>query len=381
MCLLDNCTMADTQNTARVQADLCHLSTDSKRTEMFLFSGILYAIGFLNISLRTAGKLVSKRLAWDDWILIGALLFTILPLGCVFAMTRIGFGEHVWNLEANTLLPILRYCKFAPHAASNPVLYSLTNKTPVYIAWSTYILVLTLIKVALIVFYLEIFDSRRFKITAYIVMVYIIITSLVSFFITIFVCKPVSFYWNRDIEGTCMDPQVIAYACSGCAIVQDLILLFLPLVFIRDLTMQRHRKLGAVVMLSIGSLGCIATIIRLHTLTTFRISVDPTWDYVSATIWTEVELVAGSICVSLPSIRVLVSKMLQGSPRVRRFRARFALYWSQRSQPRKEEDVMGLPQHDVKPRSECDFITAVYDSEHAYSSKQSFVTDPSLDPR
>jgi hypothetical protein len=348
---------------------------------MFLFSGILYAIGFLNISLRTAGKLVSKRLAWDDWILVGALLFTVLPLGCVFAMTRIGFGEHLWNLEPNTLLPILRYCKFTPHAAPNPVLHSSTNISSVYIAWSTYILVLTLIKVALVVFYLEIFDSRRFRITAYIVMVYIIITSLISFFITIFVCKPVSFYWNRDIEGTCMDPQVIAYACSACAIVQDLILLILPLVFIRDLTMQRHRKVGAVVMFSIGSLGCIATIVRLHTLTTFRISVDPTWDYVPATIWTEVELAAGSICVSLPSIRVLVSKLLQGSPRVRRIRARFALYRNQRSPPRKEGDVMGVTKHDEKPRSECDFITAVNESEHVHSSKESFVTDPPSDPR
>jgi hypothetical protein len=234
--------------------------------------------------------------------------------------------------------------------------------------------VLTLIKVALVVFYIEIFDSRRFKITAYIVMVYLIVTSLISFLITIFVCKPVSFYWNRDIEGTCMDPQIIAYACSGCAIIQDLVLLILPLVFIRDLTMQRHRKIGAIVMFSIGSLGCIATIIRLHTLTTFRISVDPTWDYVEATIWTEVELAAGSICVSLPTIRVLVSKMLQASPRVRRWRA---LYQSKRNKPRQEDGAIGLPQPNKKPRDECDFITAAYGGEHEYASKESFASYPS----
>lgn len=256
-----------------------------------------------------------------------------------------------------------------------------SNKTKVYIAWSTYILVVTLSKIALVVFYLEIFDSRRFKITAYIVMVYLIVTSLISFFITIFVCKPVSYYWNRDIEGTCMDPQVIAYGCSVCAIIQDLILLILPLVFIRDLTMQRRRKIGAVVMFSIGSLGCIATIVRFHTLTQFRISVDPTWDYVSATVWTEIELAAISICVSLPSIRVLVSKMLKASPRVRLLRSRIALYRSKRSKPRKEEDVMQLSQHDKKPRSACDFITAVYVSEQTYYREESIITDLSLNSR
>jgi hypothetical protein len=89
---------------------------------MFLYSCILYAIGFFSITLRTAGKLVSKRLAWDDWILVGGLIFITLPLGCVLAMTRIGFGEHLWNLEADTLKPILRYCKFACHPALDPIL-------------------------------------------------------------------------------------------------------------------------------------------------------------------------------------------------------------------------------------------------------------------
>jgi hypothetical protein len=112
-CLLDNCTMAETQGTARVQANICNLSKESKRTEMFWYSSILYAIGFLTIALRIAGKIVSKRLAWDDWVLVGALLFITLPLACVFAMTNIGFGEHLWNLEDNMLMPILRYCMFA----------------------------------------------------------------------------------------------------------------------------------------------------------------------------------------------------------------------------------------------------------------------------
>jgi hypothetical protein len=170
--------------------------------------------------------------------------------------------------------------------------------------------VVTLCKIALVFFYLEIFESRRFQISAYVILIYLVVTSLASFFITIFVCQPVSFYWNRDIEGKCMDPQIIAYGCSACAIVQDLILLILPLVFVRNLQMMRHRKIGAIIMFSVGSLGCIATIIRLHTLTKFRISVDPTWDYVPATIWTEVELAAMSICVSLPTIRILMVKAL-----------------------------------------------------------------------
>jgi hypothetical protein len=111
-CLLDECTMAETLGTARAQADFCNLSKESKKTEMFLYSSILYAIGFITISLRLAGKLVSKRLAWDDWILLAALLFATVPLACILAATKIGFGEHLWNLEDDMLSPILRYCMF-----------------------------------------------------------------------------------------------------------------------------------------------------------------------------------------------------------------------------------------------------------------------------
>lgn len=55
--------------------------------------------------------------------------------------------------------------------------------------------------------------------------------------------------------------------------------------------------------------GCITTIIRLRTLLIFKISVDPTWEYVPIVIWTELEITAAFACVSLPAIRVLLEKI------------------------------------------------------------------------
>src|SRR5690242_1915520 len=48
---------------------------------------------------------------------------------------------------------------------------------------------------------------------------------------------------------------------------------------------------------------------RLPSLSTFKISIDPSWDYFPVTIWTELELGAGFLCVSLPSIRLLVVRL------------------------------------------------------------------------
>lgn len=55
------------------------------------------------------------------------------------------------------------------------------------------------------------------------------------------------------------------------------------------------------------------TIIRLHALLSFKITLDPTWDYTNVVIWTGLELASGIVCASLPSIRLLFAKMLQKS--------------------------------------------------------------------
>jgi hypothetical protein len=167
-----------------------------------------------------------------------------------------------------------------------------------------------MIKVSLVFFYLEIFRTPRFKISAYIILTYIVINSVLIFILTIFTCIPVSAFWDRDIKGKCMNGQALAYANSASAIVQDILLLILPVIFIKNLQMKRYRKIAVGLMFAIGTFGCIATIIRLRTLLAFKVSIDPTWDYVPVTIWTELELLVGFICVSLPSIRILFVKIL-----------------------------------------------------------------------
>lgn len=95
-----------------MQADLCNLSKESKTQEVILYTSIVYSIAFISVALRVIGKAVSQRLAWDDAVVVAALLLTGIPLGCVLDMAMKGFGEHLWNLQDNKLLPILRYREF-----------------------------------------------------------------------------------------------------------------------------------------------------------------------------------------------------------------------------------------------------------------------------
>lgn len=225
-----------------------------------------------------------------------------------------------------------------------------------------------MIKVSLVFFYLEIFTTRQFRLAAYIILAYIIVNSLVIFFLTIFSCTPISGFWNRDVKAKCLDVQALAYANSGSAILQDLILLILPMVFIRNLQMKRYRKIAVGLMFAFGTFGCVATIIRLRTLLSFRISLDPTWDYVPVTIWTELELAAGFVCVSMPSIRILIMKAVP--VRVREFLSHVTHSSRSRSRSRSRSKSSSKPSQQrewKKPSSWMNLSHDVKDSGHGSS--------------
>ena len=93
---------------------MCHLSNDSKKWDVILYTSIVFPIAWICVVMRFAGKWVSSRLHWDDAVVAGALIMTAVPLGCILHMVANGFGEHLWNLEDGKLSTILRSCKSLP---------------------------------------------------------------------------------------------------------------------------------------------------------------------------------------------------------------------------------------------------------------------------
>ncbi len=72
-------------DTARVNAEMCMLSDESQRRSVIVYTIIVYAIALTLVALRVAGKVVSKRLAWNDAPIVAAVLLAAVPIGCVLA--------------------------------------------------------------------------------------------------------------------------------------------------------------------------------------------------------------------------------------------------------------------------------------------------------
>ncbi|PVH97500.1 hypothetical protein DM02DRAFT_495220, partial [Periconia macrospinosa] len=290
-CLLANCTMADLEKSGKVQASLCHYPTNSQKTELYYYTIITHVLTSITVLLRLGGKFMSRRLSWDDAVLVFSWSMDLTLFGIRLAILKMGLGDHVWMLKDGILLPLLRIW---------------------YVGAVFYVAIVGTLKVCVVLFYLDIFQTAypRFRLAAYSVLTYIVINTLTLLFLTIFACKPIATFWNRDIKGKCLDIPAIGYAVGVSAIVQDIILLILPLTMIRTLNMDRLRKIGTGFLFGIGAFGCIATILRLHTNPYIKVSFDPTWDYSGGMIWVELEITAIYMCISLPSIRILIVRVL-----------------------------------------------------------------------
>lgn len=208
-------------------------------------------------------------------------------------MAELGFGNHLWDLHDGALLRILRL---------------------LYVAEIIYIIVLAITKASILCMYLRIFRAYPpFQITCYLVLAFVVASSVAITIATIISCEPVGFFWNRDSAGgTCLDITALAYANSGLAVVQDLIITVLPVFMLWRLNMSRKKKCFIGIMFAVGGLGLIATIIRLKTISAFSDgSADPSWSYVPIVYWTTVELAAGIVASCLPAVRILLERFFR----------------------------------------------------------------------
>lgn len=112
-----------------------------------------------------------------------------------------------------------------------------------------------LIKITVVLFYLNIFPSSRFRIASWALIGFLALSAVVTSLIGSFTCTPVQFFWNRDIKnGSCYD-QLVANGVGGClGVVQDIWLIALPAFQIRKLQMKKSQKAFVMALFALGGL-------------------------------------------------------------------------------------------------------------------------------
>lgn len=164
-------------------------------------------------------------------------------------------------------------------------------------------------------FFMRIFPMPKFKMLCWITMGWTIVSSVVVIFMTTFQCIPIHYNWDGwtgDFVGehNCLNINALSYAAAASSILQDLVILILPLPIIAGLQMPLRKRIMTLLMFSLGIFIIITSCTRLQSLVAFTKSLNPTWDYVDAVLWTSLEVNISVAVVCLPSVRVIFAQWL-----------------------------------------------------------------------
>ncbi|KAJ4206784.1 hypothetical protein NW767_003074 [Fusarium falciforme] len=91
----------------------------------------------------------------------------------------------------------------------------------------------------------------------YSVMMITVCTGVVFFFVTLFQCQPISFFWNKDQKGTCINVEVIialTYLYSVFSVISDFTCAILPMFLVWKLNMGKKTKIA---LIPIMAMACV----------------------------------------------------------------------------------------------------------------------------
>lgn len=216
----------------------CNQPPRDRRDKYVLISNVFGILSALFVLQRFAYKLWARmELGLDDWFTLVTICVGI-PSTIINAhgVTDAGLGKDIWTLTAENITSFSRHF---------------------YILEIIYFAEVSLLKLALLFFYVRIFPTTGVKRVIWGTIAFNCCFGIAFVLVAIFQCRPISFYWtmwDREHEGTCLNINVIAWSNAAISIALDGWMLAIPLWQIRDLNLDWRKKVGVAMMFCVGTL-------------------------------------------------------------------------------------------------------------------------------
>jgi hypothetical protein len=180
----------------------------------------------------------STRIYFHSQVLIYIKIFFIVFCASALAAVSLGAGQHLTAITPENVPKALRLCWLCE------MFYTITT-------------VFTRLSTA--VFLIRLSTQRVHKWTIYITVATFMVFSIFYFFLVLFQCSPVDYFWKvHDGEkGHCINRNIIpaaSIANSVISFVADWILGLLPIAILKDLQMNKRTKWSVAGLLSLGLL-------------------------------------------------------------------------------------------------------------------------------
>ncbi|KAL6401424.1 hypothetical protein AUP68_15294 [Ilyonectria robusta] len=250
-CVQLSCAFKDQTTVATISKQLCTgYPIESRSREVKTAAIACAALAFPIVALRCVARwMVTKKLWLDDWTAVMATVLLAALIGVQIESTNLGFGRHYWNVDVVNGKTILQV-----RHAQIPAWALLISMQMFYVTQIFYILIQVSAKGSILALYSRLFSNRNFRMQVWAVAVFLLSHSLVFVGLVIFQCTPISSIWNRNLDGKCLNLTAIGYAGAAFSIVEDIVLLIMPIPELLKLQLGTRKKAALLFMFSIGSL-------------------------------------------------------------------------------------------------------------------------------
>ncbi|KAI9367647.1 hypothetical protein BJX61DRAFT_527392 [Aspergillus egyptiacus] len=228
---------------------------------------------------------------WDDYLIVPALIASLGQSALYIVLLRVaGLGYH------------FRYVQQTPEKLVALQKGLLANQI------LDFPFTVTPAKVSILLFYVRVFQTRSFRILAYVIGFLVVGHGIGVFFAALFQCSPVQYTWDKTIPGgSCFDQQAFYRYVSPPNIFTDFAILIMPMPVVWRLQTKLTQKLALTGVFLLGGLGLVTSILRMVIFFQESALTDPTWTSVDLGIWTVLEGGIIIVAACLPSIWPLLA--------------------------------------------------------------------------
>ncbi|KAF4492425.1 hypothetical protein CGGC5_v001892 [Colletotrichum fructicola Nara gc5] len=260
-CIKVKCTMAERLDSVRVSATACGVTVADNTALPRYLTGILFALPTVFIGIRILNKILNP-LPWgaDDFMAIIGYVCTIPLVPLIYRSLNIGLGNPVWTVTPTKMVEFLQML-FATQI--------------LYVCCSSF------------------FEFSQHA------------ASEQSFGPPM--CRPLSLYWtgwdkNESYKNErCLDFNRFILSNAIINIILDVWMLILPLTQLYKLNLILRKKIGVMLMFSVGLFLTAVSAIRIHTMVRFMTDSNVTSQALWVYVWTFTELCVGVFVACMPN--------------------------------------------------------------------------------
>lgn len=180
-----------------------------------------------------------------------------------------------------------------------------------YIAELLYIVATAMTKASAGAMFLRITTIKSHRILIWAVMGLTLFVSVVFFFLVMFQCQPISFFWDplRDPRnGRCVSDRATTsatYLHAAIIAAGDWTYGIFPFFLFHRLNLDRRTKISAMLVLVLANVGSIATLVRIKDIREIYTNPDFLFVATNLAIWSTVEVGTSIAALSISTYRPL----------------------------------------------------------------------------